>query len=95
MSVKRELGDEARAEMLAAAQHWIDQWDDHKGGLVTSLVVIVEFATPAEGLSAPVTYAATDGNGEGLPTHRILGMIHDVDHEMQAHTLEHHRRSAE
>ncbi len=90
MADRSEFTDEARGAMLAAAEAWIAQWPDYEGAVVTGLVTVIEFTRPGE--SPALAYAVTDALGNGVPPHRTLGMLLDVQHELAAHTTNYRRR---
>ncbi len=93
MADRSEFSEAARAEMLAASERWLSQWETYEGAVITGLVTVIEFTVP--GQSPTLTYAATDALGNGVPHHRMLGMLVDVQHELAASTINFRRAQEE
>jgi hypothetical protein len=82
-----ELSDEARAQILDAAQKQVDSLPHAAGGVITGFVLIVESVRPGE--DADLVW--TSGNGMptsegagGIARWRLLGMLEDVKIQAQA-----------
>ena len=83
--------NEARRLCVEATKTWIDSFEGYEGSLVTGYVLIME--TQKIGDPAIVTWMSGNGvdpdenSGEGLATHRAIGLVESTRLTLQARKI--------